>query len=156
MLVSISGISDNKFKKAMHQACEFYLSILLPKQIAKHIIIDIEVDRKLDDDADGYCEVMGHNRLGKPREFSILLKKNKSKRYMLMTLAHEMVHVKQFATGELHESMNVWKGKRMPSKTDYWDTPWEVEAHGREAGLYTRFCEKHHLKFKRTAYERDN
>lgn len=75
---------------------------------------------------------------------------------MMMTLAHEMVHVKQFAMGELEENMNVWKGKRFSGKTDYWDTPWEIEAHGREYGLWSRFAEKYKIRYKRTAYERDN
>jgi hypothetical protein len=45
----------------------------------------------------------------------------------LSTLAHEMVHVKQFARGELSSSLQHWKG-RDHSDTDYWDQPWEKEA----------------------------
>ena len=26
-------------------------------------------------------------------------------------------------------------------KVNYWDLPWEIEAHGRERGLYVRFTE---------------
>lgn len=156
MLVSISGITDNKFKNAVLKASEFYLSMLLSNRIARHVAIDIEFMGKLDKDADGYCEVTGHNVRGKPREFTIQIRKNKSKRYMMMTLAHEFVHLKQYAMGELDESMNVWKGKRMPSSMDYWDTPWEIEAHGREYGLWSRFAEKYKIKYRRTKYERDN
>ena len=28
---------------------------------------------------------------------------------------------------------------------DYWDEPWEIEAHGRETGLFVRWAEKHKL-----------
>lgn len=156
MLVSISGITDNRFKNEVLKASEFYLSMLLSGRISRHITIDIEFSGKLDKDADGYCEVTGHNVRGKPREFTIQIRKNKSKRYMMMTLAHEFVHLKQYAMGELDESMNVWKGKRMPSSMDYWDTPWEIEAHGREYGLWSRFAQKYKVKYHRTAYERDN
>jgi hypothetical protein len=45
----------------------------------------------------------------------------------LSTLAHEMVHVKQFARAELSPSLQHWKG-RDHSDTDYWDQPWEKEA----------------------------
>lgn len=45
----------------------------------------------------------------------------------LSTLAHEMVHVKQFARGELSSSLQHWKG-RDHSDTEYWDQPWEKEA----------------------------
>jgi hypothetical protein len=45
----------------------------------------------------------------------------------LTTLAHEMVHVKQFARGELEPSLTRWK-KRVDDFDDYWDQPWEKEA----------------------------
>ena len=45
----------------------------------------------------------------------------------LSTLAHEMVHVKQFARGELSSSLQHWKG-RDHADTEYWDQPWEKEA----------------------------
>lgn len=45
----------------------------------------------------------------------------------LSTLAHEMVHVKQFARKELTGNLQHWKG-RDHSDTDYWDQPWEKEA----------------------------
>jgi hypothetical protein len=32
-----------------------------------------------------------------------------------------------------------------PEKTSYWDLPWEIEAHGRETGLFIRWAEKEHL-----------
>lgn len=156
MLVSVSGLRSKRFENIVLKATEYYLSMLVPRHISHHIQIDIEFESRLDEKADGYCEVTGHNRRQKPREFLIQIHKNKSQRYMLMTLAHEMVHVKQYAMGELAENMNAWKGRRVHSKTDYWDTPWEIEAHGREAGLYTRFCEKYNLRFKKTIYERDN
>lgn len=156
MLVSVMGLRSKRFENIVLKASEYYLSMLIPRHIRQHITIDVEFESRLDDKADGFCEVIGHNSRKKPREFQISIQKNKSQRYMLMTLAHEMVHLKQYALGELDENMNVWKGRRIHSKTDYWDTPWEIEAHGREAGLYVRFCEKYKLKFKKTAYERDN
>ena len=30
-------------------------------------------------------------------------------------------------------------------KTDYWDQPWEIDAHGRESGLLTKFAIKEEL-----------
>lgn len=45
----------------------------------------------------------------------------------LSTLAHEMVHVKQFARGEVNESLTRWKNRDY-SDTDYWNRPWEKEA----------------------------
>ncbi len=156
MLITTSGLTDTRFRIAVEKACKYYADILLPKHIAEKIVVDVEFTNRLEKDADGYCDVSGHSKHGKPREFEIQIRKNKSKRYMMMTLSHEFVHLKQYALGELDEGMNVWKGKRVPANTDYWDTPWEIEAHGREYGLWTRFAKAHKIRYKRTVYERDN
>ena len=60
-----------------------------------------------------------------------------------------MVHVKQYARGELYEGSRVnkhrWQGKWLDKDPDYWDQPWEIEAAGREAGLFIRWCEANDL-----------
>jgi hypothetical protein len=47
---------------------------------------------------------------------------------MMLNLAHELVHAKQFIKGELHERLNTWK-KLDCSKMPYSETPWEKEAY---------------------------
>lgn len=60
----------------------------------------------------------------------------------LSVLAHEMVHVKQYVSGELIDkgSHCIWKGKKFeqfePASDDYFFSPWEVEAFGMQVGLY--------------------
>lgn len=56
----------------------------------------------------------------------------------LSTLAHEMVHVKQFARGELDPALTRWKTKNH-SRTEYWDQPWEKEARRLQAKLVANF-----------------
>jgi hypothetical protein len=57
-----------------------------------------------------------------------------------------MVHVKQFATGELVDNPSgktvKWQGKRVTLRDDdgYWTLPWEIEAYGRELGLFVRWA----------------
>lgn len=46
---------------------------------------------------------------------------------MVLHLAHELVHAKQFFRGELHPSLKTWC-KADHSKTPYTETPWEKEA----------------------------
>lgn len=65
---------------------------------------------------------------------------------ILQTLAHEMVHLKQFATGELRLMKrcakwkdNIWTRKK-DEMDDYYDSPWEIEAFGREEGLFLRYA----------------
>jgi hypothetical protein len=63
---------------------------------------------------------------------------------LLLTLAHEMVHIKQFALGELRnypksvrhlgKMYRLKDGKIDISK--YYDYTWEVEAYGAETALY--------------------
>jgi hypothetical protein len=60
------------------------------------------------------------------------------------TLAHEMVHVKQFAKGQLQsaDGKNYWMGKRVTRRVKYLDQPWEVEAFQRQEILFRRAIEK--------------
>lgn len=56
---------------------------------------------------------------------------------MLITLAHEMVHVKQRAKGQLKSRYNrkgdvVWSWMGRDYNTHYFDSPWELEAFSRE------------------------
>jgi enoyl reductase-like protein len=46
----------------------------------------------------------------------------------VVNLAHEMVHVKQFARNEMDASLSRWKSNRYAGNIDYWDQPWEKEA----------------------------
>ena len=60
-----------------------------------------------------------------------------------------MVHVKQYARKELKQDYD-WLGKTYsPKKVSYWDQPWEIEAHGRETGLFVRWAEANKLGNKK-------
>jgi len=62
---------------------------------------------------------------------------------MLITLAHEMVHVKQYARGELKQLVRQplyrWKKEYLPLDTPYLEQPWEKEAYALEETLYDEF-----------------
>ena len=60
----------------------------------------------------------------------------------LSTLAHEMVHVKQFAKGELDPAMTRWKSNRYVDHIEYWDQPWEKEARRLQNKLVLEFEEE--------------
>lgn len=47
---------------------------------------------------------------------------------MMLNLAHELVHAKQFIKGELHPNLNRWKSLDY-SNTAYSRQPWEKEAY---------------------------
>ena len=76
--------------------------------------------------------------------------KIKNTRRIIQTLAHEMIHVKQFAKGEMYDHIHAakvrWKNKNYNvDEIDYWDYPWEIEAYGKELGLYVKFLTEYDL-----------
>ncbi len=70
----------------------------------------------------------------------VVLLKPQSLERLGVTLAHEMVHVKQIANGTLKtvKGVNYWNGKRYNKKTKYLDMPWEVEAFSKQELLFRR------------------
>lgn len=90
-------------------AAKFYMTELMPR--VRNINIIIDVQKKLDDNAKGYCAQEAS------REFTIELKVDLLHN-MIITLAHEMVHVRQFIR---KQEIN------------------EFEAYGLEKLLYDRF-----------------
>jgi hypothetical protein len=60
-----------------------------------------------------------------------------------VTLAHEMVHVKQLAKGILksEKGVNYWNGKRYSKRTKYLNQPWEIEAFSKQELLFRRAIE---------------
>lgn len=58
-----------------------------------------------------------------------------------LTLAHEMVHVRQLAKGMLKpmgNDVNIWRGKKYTKKTKYLNMPWELDAFSRQEILFRR------------------
>ncbi len=57
-----------------------------------------------------------------------------------LTLAHEMVHVRQMARGFLKSKNghNYWCGKRYGKKTKYLDMPWEQDAFARQEIIFRK------------------
>lgn len=144
MKVSVKGAKSTLFRKHLKWAAEYYASKLMSKRMIESLDVTIRL-KKVDDGNDGSCSF--ENFDDGVRYFDIEIDENNSERQILLNLAHEMVHVKQFALGELKDGFKpattVWQGITVSDEqVDYWDAPWEIEAHGREKGLFTRF--KHH------------
>ena len=123
----------------------FCHKMLMPRMKTLEINIEFNEDMREDGDC-GYCvPTEGYVRKS-PREFDIEINASKSLKTIMETIAHEMVHVKQYARNELRElsdSQFTWCGETVDgTKIDYFDLPWEIEAHGREAGLFRRWAEQ--------------
>ena len=151
MLLHIKG-SNKKVRKVVEQAAWYYAEKLMGKRLLGSLEITINLKKDLlikeGNEGSAVWEDDGY----RSREFSIELDTTVKIRNLLITLAHEMVHVKQWAKNEMYEYMEPhmvrFKGEKIHLKeTDYWDYPWEIEAYGKQLGLFVRFCE--HMGFEK-------
>ena len=135
MITVIGGNASQK--KRVASIAEFCIDTLMPRMTT----LDITIKLGKPNGAMGYCLETDNKRT-----FEIEADRTLPMRKLLETVAHEMVHVKQFARRELHPVHNTWCGKTYnPKKVSYWDLPWEIEAHGREVGLFIRWAEKENV-----------
>lgn len=139
MDIKIYKCPDKKFKPYIIRSAKYYSEKLIPSKKMRDNI-KLQIKFKPDLDHYGSTLVTGYNESEKAREFLIELHSGIGARSILETLAHEMVHVRQFVYGETNESLNKWKGEKIDhNATDYYSFPWEIEAHGVEVGLFTNF-----------------
>lgn len=143
MFISTRNIKGQNIKrKELVYATEWMSNLLMGSRLSSKIHIDYifkpikEKALCLDND-DAYY----------PRIFEITIQSKLSRDEILGVIAHELVHVKQFARRELTHlgSPNPkFKGSIFSSDIDYWDAPWEIEAYGREVGLVARYNQHLH------------
>lgn len=148
MILTIKGGTASQ-KKRVESMVNFCVTKLMPR------MKDLEITVRLKDLSKagvyGYCMADPEGdakRLDRPRSFDLEIHSKMSMRKLLTTVAHEMVHAKQYARGELYQGVRVnkyrWQGKWV-GEMNYWDEPWEIEAHGRETGLFVQWAEKEKL-----------
>ena len=147
MLVTVTNTTE-KNKKLLAEAANFFADILMDPRMIRNITLDIEIVSGLD--VEGEC--IDEDGIKNPRWFTINLRKQDINE-MIKVLAHEMVHVKQHAKNELSSGHMIatrgglkmsskWMGEIWKPKAKehhYFDAPWEVEAYGREVGLFQRY-----------------
>ena len=156
MRISIKGGTTSQ-KHYVKSITEFCVNNLMPRMHSLELNICIRDFGK--DECYGYCLSTNEVNPARPREFNIDINSKFKLRSILETVAHELVHVKQFARGELYQSSVTmkqrWLGKWYKRNPSYWNQPWEIEAHGREPGLFIQWCQAErigHLKWtKRNA-----
>ena len=132
--------------KTQRDKVESIVYFCIEKLMPRMQTLDIEVRLASINDANGYCTKLVEKK--NPRDFEIEVDYKLSLRQILETVCHEMVHVKQYARNEMcdadtfHTNKTSWKSNTVCTKsTEYWDLPWEIEAHGREVGLFIRWAQ---------------
>ena len=134
MNIKTRKFKDRELIKLVRLATNVYADILIPKQKHK-IFLDIFAS---DIDEDGCCTCLD------TYDYEIEICKNLSFEHMMITLAHEMVHLKQFSTKQLKSKfvrgvpVDTWKGTKYRDIA-YQEQPWEKEATLLEESLYEQF-----------------
>jgi len=102
--------------------------------------IDIEINVLTECDNKNYALCWGDRE-----EVEIeLARRSGSKKFtldeMMLNLAHELVHAKQFIRGELHPTLHKWKKfKKDYANTPYFKQPWEKEAYLMEDKIFKQY-----------------
>ena len=146
---------DNEFKMALYAMVEFTMARLVEsKRLRNNLSIDVHFRHH---SAEGEAMIDRHANPYRPRHFRVivdhhLLEKDTYDRVrgttewaheVLKTLAHELVHVKQYVMGELSMRKEglCYRGvhHNVDTLTEYFELPYEIEAYGREKGLLVSF-----------------
>ena len=125
--------------EARSQKKKKFIEAILPSMVAqlgltnsrKSVFIKLEQD----------CEGMGYTvPIDLLDSYVVIIKPTMSIKDIGLTLAHEMVHVRQFAKGILKSKngVNYWRGKRYSKRTKYLDCPWEQDAFARQEIIFRK------------------
>lgn len=144
-IIEVIG-STKKKREMVEDLTRFCLETLMPKMLKLNIKIQLIPKLTQKEGVAGDC--IWEDECYLPREFTIRIDSTQRFKELLETIAHEIVHVKQYARGELKDLSDSdvickWHGKLFKfDKLNYYDHPWEIEAHGRERGLVLRWAYK--------------
>ena len=145
-----------KCKLAIFGMTEYALSRLIPsKRLRDNLTINIHLRHHSNE---GEAKIDSETNRYRPRSFRIYLDHHRMETNemtgeertstewfveILKTLAHELVHVKQYVMGELRwrDAGLLYKGINHDPENleEYFELPYEIEAYGREKGLLYGF-----------------
>lgn len=132
--------------------------------VIDHTSLKDKAEQKAFKKSGGWASYDGRD--GEVRKFTVTMNKsvinNRAKtqvvrlKNLIKYLGHELCHVKQYMNHELFDYSDGEKSRFLgnvytynPDALDwtYWESPWEIEAHGRMEGFYQMFLE--HLKLEK-------
>ena len=140
-------LSNYQRRKLSLQAIELFRQHLFKKN--KKLANLLDVNLKFSNiDAWGICDC--HDIGIKPREFTIYIHRDLTdERNIITTVAHEMVHVWQYATGKLRDyeaPVHRYENYLYNADMSYRDMPWEIEARRLEKKLYNLWTKHQSLR----------
>jgi len=138
-------MNKQSFKKAASFFCDHLLN-----RLSKNITVKIKLKKNFYKETKCFgnatwtdSDAKNHNH----REFEIEMESDIGPVYLIRTLAHEIVHVKQYARKELIDicvgSYQKWNNKMYnENMVSYKDLPWEQEAIHLEKEMYKLWKDK--------------
>lgn len=135
--ITHNDVKMTEKRKQMFAAAKFYAKKLRLNSYAGEIIISFKFDYYKTFNIYALCDY------AKTGLVVIDIDANLFTHCMLSVLAHEMVHAKQYLTGQLTHSRKgnfVWKGKEYTNEK-YIKCPWELEAMRKQMVLNYQYME---------------
>ena len=161
MRITISGRPKHVSTRIAKEAVNFFASLLMTPRLSKTLSVNIKFVKDLKNSELGRkygatvtdWAIMDYEhdweKSRNPKRFYFEISKEiRTEQKLLECLAHEMVHIEQYARGRLDYTrtsadIKRWEGKEYDiRKKPYWFWPWEVEAYGKEIGLVSMFLEQ--------------
>ena len=129
----------------VHEVIEFVVMDIMPR-LRDKLEINIHFESNMLEDELIYADCVWEDSVRYPREFTIRVDADLPESELLPTIAHELVHVKQFARDELKylptRQIHRFHKSYYPDNTP--EAPWEIEA------------EQYEEQFKKTWLEGEN
>lgn len=162
-------LGTQKLIKAYIEFCLTKLKVTRPT--LEKLILNLNFDDNLKRNQKSLGDCIWTNTPYRPKEFDMNVDSSFGKVAIMQCISHELVHMHQYITGKVYDLVLTGKRKDFPkskqhlihesvtddnvidtkwdgmyyategSKLHYYDTPWEIDAHGRERGLYQRWRE---------------
>jgi len=149
---------DDKLRVALYAMTSFAMAELVPsKRLRNNVSINVHLKHH---EEEGEAKLEEYANRYRPRDFKVIVDHHRAEiddynrtrtntewgHMILKTLAHELVHVKQYLVGDLtwRDKGMMWRGEMfLPQHlTEQLDTPYEIEAYGKEKGLFISFLLK--------------
>lgn len=158
--ISISGGTAKK-RKLVKQAAKWMLGYALGNRLSNNISLNIVLDDTLIN-TKFYGSVTWEDDNHRPREYEMDLCNHLKDSMLFRVLAHEIVHIRQYATGDLKDLITQanyckWKNELVQSEGrgsgSYFDFPWEVEARRDQEIILRSWKKTHGYHFKQKTGE---
>jgi hypothetical protein len=158
--IKISG-GDRLKRKLVKQAAKWMLGYTLGPRLASNIILKINITEKLKD-SNVYGSVIWEDDNHRPREYDMEICNYLKDRTLYRVLAHEIVHIRQYATGELKDLASKadyckWKNELVQAEGrgsgSYFNLPWEIEARQQQNVILGDWKKTYGYKFRQKTGE---